>query len=394
MSTSAASVLVEPFDAYLRRRSLSAVAFTPGEAVTVAIALLRGCRRATGRFTGAVWWVRADGCPVAVEDDESPDAIAATADTLEQIATITEEDATREMLTRARESVLTRPPREWEALERRLFHHADPLPLVLGPLTPVTGAPSDPGVDAPSGGAAAWDVPAASRSPAASRDVVGPGAPSRVLALVDADLADAVQEVLREFRTRWRTSRVVRLGAMGAAAALVAVIGLLVWTSPVTPEATAVDPSPTPSDGIPRSTQAPTELPAELVTSSDSPSPPSAPVSPDRAADTTGSTAAPPPQGGAMLSDDPVTAARAVFTEVDRCADDTACVAAYEGDSTSSREPLPPGAASGDIQLIDDFGGVAVVRLAVDAITQYVTLVRQEDRWLVRAVRTVADQPS
>ncbi|MCI9858456.1 hypothetical protein [Microbacterium proteolyticum] len=368
MSSPATFLLVEPFDAYLRRRARSAVAFTAGEAVTAAIALLRGCRGATGRFAGTRWWLRADGCPVAEEEEGGPDAIAATAETLERIATITDDDTTRDMLTRARESVLTLPPREWDAVERRLFQHAFPIPLVLGPLTPVAEAP-----------------------PAPARQVTK-GAPSRMLELVDADLADAVHEVLRDVRARWRSSPAVRFGALCTAGAVIVVTALLAWPTHDGPAASAPEPSVARAAGGSPSANAPSALapstdeqPASVAPTV---TPPSLP--PDEAvSEPEQQRQASPSSPGEFVG-----TARDLFAEIDRCDGDAACVASYEEDSGFPREPLIAGADDADIHLIDDFGGVVVVGLSVDSTTQYVTLVRQEDRWLVRAVRTVADQPS
>ncbi|MGN7188858.1 hypothetical protein [Microbacterium enclense] len=356
MSSSTASVLVEPFEAYLDRRSRSDLPFAPGEIVTVAVALLRGCRQATAAFSGARWWLRSDGCPIVREEAEGPDAVAATADTLERVTAIASDAPTREILERARESVLTSPPRDWESLERQLFRYAEPMPLVLGPLTPVDREPRPAG--APDNAASA----------------------PRVLALVDADLADAVREVLRDVRERWRSSRAVRLGMTGAAGALVVVAAVLLW--PQSEDARASDPGVL-SGGVSRitaSTGEPTTAPA-----------PKAAPSISAGAETS---PAPPRSSDAPPSEDPVEAARALFTAVDRCAGDAACVTSFTEVSAGLREPLPPGSADADIELIDDFGGVFVVRLTVESTVHYVTVVRQEDRWLVRAVGTSADQPS
>lgn len=356
MSSSTASVLVEPFEAYLDRRSRSDLPFAQGEIVTVAVALLRGCRRVTGAFSGVLWWLRSDGCPIVREEAEGPDAVAATADTLERVAAIASDEPAREILARARESVLTSPPRDWESLERQLFQYAEPVPLVLGPLTPVDREPR----------------------PARTPDTVG--SVPRVLALVDADLADAVREALRDVRERWRSSRAVRLGTTGAVGALVVVAAVLLW--PQSEDARASDPGVlsggvsriTASAGEPTTATAPTAAPSISAGADASPAPP-------RSSD------APP-------SEDPVEAARALFAAVDRCAGDAACVTSFTEVSAGLREPLPPGSADADIELIDDFGGVFVVRLTVESTVHYVTVVRQKDRWLVRAVGTSADQPS
>ena len=292
------------------------------------------------------------------EEAEGPNAVAATADTLERVTAIASDEPTREILERARESVLTSPPRDWESLERQLFRYAEPMPLVLGPLTPVDRAPR----------------PARAPDNAAS-------AP-RVLALVDADLADAVREVLRDVRERWRSSRAVRLGMTGAVGALVVVAAVLLW--PQSKDARASDPGVLPA-GVSRITT-PTGEPATA----------SAPTAAYSTSAEGEAEASPTPSrtSDPLPSEDPVEAARALFTAVDRCAGDAACVTSFTEVSAGMREPLPPGAADADIELIDDFGGVFVVRLTVESTVHYVTVVRQEDRWLVRAVGTSADQPS
>ena len=292
------------------------------------------------------------------EEAGGPDAVASTADTLERVTAIASDEPTREILERARESVLTSPPRDWESPERQLFRHAEPVPLVLGPLTPVDRQPR----------------PARAPDNAAS-------AP-RVLALVDADLADAVREVLRDVRERWRSSRAVRLGMTGAVGALVVVAAVLLW--PQSKDAKASDPGVLPA-GVSRITT-PTGEPATA----------SAPTAAYSTSAEREAEAAPTPSrtSGPLPSEDPVEAARALFAAVDRCAGDAACVTSFTEVSAGLREPLPPGSVDADIELIDDFGGVFVVRLTVESTVHYVTVVRQEDRWLVRAVGTSADQPS
>lgn len=292
------------------------------------------------------------------EEAEGPDAVAATADTLERVTAIASDEPTREILKRARESVLTSPPRDWESLERQLFRYAEPMPLVLGPLTP------------------------ADREPRPARAPDNAASAPRVLALVDADLADAVREVLRDVRERWRSSRAVRLGMTGAVGALVVVAAVLLW--PQSKDARASDPGVLPA-GVSRITT-PTGEPATA----------SAPTAAYSTSAEREAEASPTPSrtSDPLPSEDPVEAARALFTAVDRCAGDAACVTSFTEVSAGMREPLPPGAADAAIELIDDFGGVFVVRLTVESTVHYVTVVRQEDRWLVRAVGTSADQPS
>ncbi|BFM23455.1 hypothetical protein [Microbacterium sp. che218] len=340
MSTATASVLVESFDAYLRRRALSAVALVPGEAVTAAVGLLRGCRSVVGRIARTTWWLTAEGRPVAIPDEAGGDPIEETASCLERLTDAAADDDTRGLLTRAHETVLTRPPREWDALERRLFAHAAPEPLVLGPLTPAHVTSPPPSIRSDEG-----------ESPLALR-------------LVDADLAEAVRESLAQLRTRWRSSPGMRMALIGTATAAVLAVALALLLP-----AGQHDPAATTATTI-------------VADSASTPTP------------TVVLSTAEPADERLPLIDDVVEGARALFGEIDACQDEPACVAAHEEDSAFPREPLLPMAAGGQISLIDDFGGVAVVSLESADVTQYVTLVRQKDRWLVRAVRTVADQPS
>ncbi|MDR6691942.1 hypothetical protein J2X55_002872 [Microbacterium sp. 1154] len=335
MSSSTASVLAEPFDVYLRRRARSSVPLTPGEAVTAAVGLLRGCREAAAAREGTRWWLTATGCPVAVEDPGGLDAVAATAEGLAHLAEIAADPPTRDLIDRARASVLTRPPRDWDALERRFFSHAAPLPLVLGPLIPsVEAAP-----------------------PVLERE----GAVGRVLELVDADLAEAARSALGGVRERWRSSRALRLAIVAGGFAAIAVIGFSLLPTEQTPDPVAsahtmVDPAPS---------------------------------------TTTPWLSEPPPVDERRpLSDDVQEIARSLFGEIAACRGERACVSTFEENSAFPRETLLADAAAGRIEVVDDFGGVTVVRVDTAGSTQYVTLVRQNERWLVRAARTVTDQPS
>jgi len=337
MNSSTAPVLAERFDDYLERRARSTLPLTPGEAVTAAVGLLRGCRGSTATREGKTWWLTATGCPVAVDDPDGHDAIAATAESLAQLATIADDPPTRDIVGRARESVLTRPPRDWDAVERRLFAHATPLPLVLGPLFPAADTTPTP------------------------RTVERESAVGRVLELVDADLSEATRSALDDLRRRWRDSRVLRLSSVGMGLAAIAVVGISLipddrGTATVPPVETVADPAPTSS--------------------------------------TPWLSDPPPVDERRPLSDDVERIARSLFTEIAACRGDETCASTHEEDSAFHREPLMADAAAGLITVVDDFGGVSVVRVETDGTTQYVTLVRQNERWLVRAVRTVANQPS
>jgi len=334
MSSSAASVLVEPFGAYLQRRARSSVDVSPGEAVTAAVGLLRGCRRVEPPAHLMRWWLSATGRPSAVFDDGGADPIAATAESLSELAAVIPDAPTRQLVQSARESVLTRPPREWEAVERRLFRHASPLPLILGPLAPV---------DRP--------VEAVTTLPTKA---------GGVLALVDADLSDAVWAAVRDLAQRWRASRPLRLTVVGVcAAALVLGVSMLMPSG----------------DGGSGSTS--------VV--------PDAAVS---AAATPAAAAAPTVDPRVPLSDDVAENARITLERAAQCQADTNCESETWEHGSPRGDALIPVTDATAVQMVDDFGGVSVVRVSDSSSAQYVTLVRRNDRWLVRTVKTITDQPS
>lgn len=332
---------VEPFAAYLRRRGASATALTPGEVVTAAVGLLRGCRSARRSQGGATWWLTAHGQPVVVPDDGASDLVSATVDDLRRLATLVPDRATQELVSRAGEAVSTRAPREWDAMERRLFAHADPEPLVLGPLTP--------------------------RTTTERTEIDPPPVAADTFFTVDGELIGVVRRSVAALRERRLTSSRIRATVVGGGLAALLVAAAVLFLP---------------------GTRSPAPIPGPTVRASPSASP-IASVVPHPSA-----TAPPPVDERVPLSDDATELARAVFADMARCGPDQDCRSALEEPSTFPRESLLPDAEHADITLIEDFGGVTVVRVADPARAQYVTLVRFDGKWLVRAVETVADQPS
>lgn len=337
MTAATPSLPVEPFTAYLQRRGASATALTAGEVVTATIGLLRGCRSAHRTDEGATWWLTAHGRPVVVSDAGAPDVVSTTADGLDQLAALAPDRATRDLVSRAGEAVATRFPREWEAMERRLFAHADPEPLVLGPLTP----------------RATVEPPVVTPAPLTGG----------VFDALDTGFLDDVRRSISRLREGWLTSSRIRAAVIGGALAVVLVAA-----------AVALLPGGRGS--------APTSAPTATASATTS-------VVPHPSA-----TSSWPVDERVPLSDDATDVARTLFAQISRCGSDLACRGALEEPSTFRRESLLPDAEHADISLLEDFGGVIVVRVADATRAQYVTLVRFNDRWLVRAVETVADQPS
>lgn len=362
MSTAVSPPFVEFLDDYLRRRTRSGLSLAPGESVTLAVGLLRGCRRAEDRAHGAAWALTARGCPVLIEDVDGEDAVGVTAAALAQLAEMIDDDD-RALIERARDAVLTQPPRAWDEAERRLFAWAEPVPLVLGPLAPRV----DDG-----------DTP----PPTLRR-------PPIFLSAVDADLATLVTSAMSHLRERWRSRRYPRALTVALVAAGVAVVLGLVLptgaTSPVAPTGSTASPSSSDRERTPDAARPATPRPSDRPTVLDPGRP--TPL-------LTGETPAPSPAESSSAEGDIVGAARELLTAYSACAGETVCEQSLREGRADPGDAPPTDPAGARISLVDDFAGLAVVRLDSADASQYVTIVREKDRWLVRAVRTVADQPS
>ena len=361
MTTDPSPPLVEYLDDYLRRRRRSGLPLTPGEAVTLAVELGRGYRRVENRPQAAAWALTARGCPVLVDENDGDDARGATAAALSQLADMLDDDG-RERVEGVRDALLTPPPAENE-LERRLFAWAAPMPLVLGPLSLRIDEAGEP-------------------SRAAAQ-------PPPLLAAIDGDLAAAAMEAVSELRQRWRRWRYARafsfaLIAVGTAA----VVGVVVpmTAPPPLPASEASPATTTPStartpDAEPSATPLPSGRPTVLDPGG--PTPLLSGETPTPSATETSSS------GEAVID-----AARALLTAYAACTGDPSCEQNVRDGKADPDEAPPEDPADARISLVDDFGGLAVVRVDDGDESRYVTLVREKDRWLVRAVRTVADQPS
>ncbi|MDF2993866.1 MAG: 5-nucleotidase/2,3-cyclic phosphodiesterase [Microbacterium sp.] len=363
MNAAPALTVTERLDDYLRRRARSGLPLTPGETVTVAVGVLRGCHDAADRARGAAWGLTARGRPLLVDAPDGDDALGATAIVLAQLAPLTASDG-RDLIERARDAILTQPPRIWEQWERRLFAWADPLPLVLGPLAP--------------------------RDDSGSAEPTSAAQTSPFLALVDADLASMASEAIRGLVTGWRTWRHRRALVFGVVAAGVAVVLAMALPAGERGTASADDRgSKTPAPAAPSTPSASPTAP-HPGDRTPPPSPESlASEAPAPDAEAPGADTSPAPP-----TDDVVAAAESLLTAWAACADDASCEQALREGRAEPGEAPPRDPREANVSLVDDFGGLAVVRLDDGAAPQYVTIVRAKDRWLIRAVRTVADQPS
>ncbi|WP_036327213.1 hypothetical protein, partial [Microbacterium sp. B19] len=352
---------------YLHRRRRSALPLTAGEAATLAVAVVRGRAAAPSRAAGAQWRITAEGRPVLVDEPGGDDVLEASVAVLDDLASLVPPDV-RPGFARLRDALLTDPPPTWDTLERRLLAVIEPQPIVLGPLSPAmpdsTPPPNVSGSDAE---------------------------PPPFLAAVRAALGRVRPRVL----------------FAGVGAAVVVVVVAMMVTTPSgepgaaasfgEPAAAAAPGGETPGAGADRREQngavssraTPTAEPTDSSSSAAESGP--ATASRDGVAPQASDTA----PGGASetTSGDLASAASAVLSSLAACTDDV-CAAPLREAPADLAEPAPLDPRNARLDVIDDFGGLAVVRLTDGERAQYVTLVRGQDRWLVRSVRDVADQPS
>lgn len=334
-------------ESLLRRR----VTVEPGEAVTVAVSLLRGVAAETsahplGSCIGT-WWLDTAGTPLFVHAHEGSAAAVGAA---ELIALLDAGD--HELAVRAIDAAAAavrdtaRIVRVLPALEDDLFAAARPRAVRI---------------DESSAGAGITRAQAreeANRSMPAWR---------RLTVAMDGSLSDLVAERVDALRQRWRrpvpakkprSRRPVLLVGVG-------VVGLVLAAGLLWPEPEGAAP-------LPVSSQA--SLPAEDA-----------------------GVAAPPVDAPAAVQEtaDPVAAARRLLAEWNACGDDACRQKLQEARIDAD----PAGAVTvADVALtvIDDLGDLTLLRAddpSGRAISQIVAIVRQNDEWVLRGIHDVAQHP-
>lgn len=335
-----------------------------GEAVTLAVSLLRGLEEVRTGWPDerGEWWLTDAGFPALVTGCGSIDAADATRAALEEVAEGRPATPWHDVLEAARRPRIA--ARELARLEDDLFAFASARAVDM------TARPSAAGEGA---GRERW------------RDDIEPAAPRTLWEQlgrhVDADLADvfsrATTAVWRRLRSRPGGGSRRRVWLLAAAVAAVVVLGGLLWPQDRSPEASA----PETVSAQPTITPASTDAPAPAVSEGgdgDTTTEPSA----------QGAPAAGPPDLVAVASD--------LLTARSAC-DQPSCAGAVMVDPSRTLAPgvvdLPSSART--VTLLDEFGGVAVLRVdAVDgtAESELVVIELVGDRWLLRDV-TLAQQP-
>ncbi len=343
---------IERLTDFVVRREAAAAPLLAGEAVTVAVSLLRGFLEVGGADVTGEWWLTDAGRPVLATDTVDRSANDGAAEVVERLAACSPHDGLwadlNALLTAPRLSRL-----EAERLEGELFQLAAPLPLQT----------------APAGSRLARELAVAGRDATAHAPTEHRSLWGMLTQHLDGSLADMLSQATTALWRRGRAHEGKRRmpWLIGATAAVVVLaVGLLWPTGEETPATAEARPSPTPT-GVVAPTSPPATVPAGPVTD------PSAPTDLVRVT--------------AELLDARVT-----------CAEDAACLARVIADPST---PMPTGAIDlpadqRGIVLLDDFGGVAVLRVDPSAATggaQLAVIVRLNDEWLLRDVQDVAEQP-
>lgn len=334
-------------EALLRRRG----SVTPGEAVTIAVSLVRGvAAEITAHPRGACvgsWWLDTAGTPLFVHAHEGPTAAVGASHLLDALDT-GDHDASARAIEAA--SLAVRDTERLVAglstLEDDLFAAARPHPLRLDEspvLAPITRAEAraDPGQPAP-----AW---------------------RRLSVAMDGSLSDLVAERIDALRQRWRRPRSDRRSLRSRRPVLlvgVGVVALVLAVGLLWPESQAAEPA---SSGAVLGTE-------------------------DAGAIAAGE---PADARAAAAGTDPVAAARALLAQWAACADD-ACRQQLQEARIDADPSGAATAAEVALTVIDDLGGLILLRAedpSGQAGAQIVAIVRQNDEWVLRGIHDVAQHP-
>lgn len=377
-------VCTERLDAFVRRRTASDAPLSHGEAVTVAVSLVRGIAALGQRGEGAdglgEWWLTDDGRPILAP------GIGDRA-----------QRATSAILQMLRSQLRDRTPLA-DAMEEALDLVADPVRLMR----------DLPGCeDSLFAAGSAEELVTSALDPRRARTVARVGEPvdpaahrsrwtQMLAAHVDADVADLASLATSSLRRRSRTRAESRPRPTGSApvrkkpwllagtmASAIVAAGLM-WPSGGGGDSpAAANTSEQMSAGLSGAPgpSTPAAAPAELHAD-----PPAAAEQPATGAPASGTGE---PDWTAMLAE-----LLAVRTA---CADDTACLAEVVEDP---RRRFPPGvvdapSAARTITLLDAFGGAAVLRidpLDGSGRSQLAIVVQSGERRLLRDIHDVAEQ--
>ena len=360
-------VCVERLEEFVRRRA-ARMPLSAGEAVTLGVSVLRGCAQiAAAPDTTGEWWLDDAGRPVLATDASTQRAFDTSAAVLEQVTV--DPPVERTWATALRAVTAERiSVRELEAAEEALFAVATPEPLGTVSLNPRGAAEIAPRADGSPSAYGAHETGEAPRPPLWQSLVAG----------VDNDLAETVSRAttavwrrLRRAETTKRASSRRAPWLVGGAVAAAVLAGGALW-----PTASGVA----------------TEEPADVMTAP-------APTMTGEGAGASPTPAGPQgaPTAGSSGGTDLAQVAGALLDSRIACGGAPDCLATVVADATTLPEgaiDLPAGERT--LTLLDDFGDIAVLRLdAADGAhpSQMVVILKRDEKWLLRDVSDVAQQP-
>lgn len=346
----------ERLDRLLDRRERSGERLHPGEAVTLAVSIGRGLAElATARVRGAdawpegEWWLTDAARPVFVAGAGGAAADACSYTLWERIAALTADEMVRRAVSRLAEAEEQDRP----AAEAALFAAADAAPIAFASFEPARVRSLDVA-------AALADAPAP-----ASRGRLARLLEQHLDGGIVALLSDAAHATSRRLRGRRPRPWMLAVGA----AALVLLVGA-VWPTG--------EPSAATADGDQASAGASPAVTSPAVTSPSVASPSATLSSPPRSP----SASAPP---------DAVGETTALLDAWAACGGEEACIAEVVEDPAAAwvarSVDLP--AEGRRVTLLDEFGGVAVLRVTGpddEATARLVVIVESSGRWLLRDI--------
>lgn len=381
-------------EVFLGRRAAAEAPLSAGETVTLVGSMLRGVVEVADRSVSGRWWLTDEACPIFAPGEGAGCAEEAVA----IVARLRESSSDRAMDRLLGEiagaagdwRVVVRSAERWES---ELTELAAPRPLSreefasASVVTIETHRSRQP-----------VDVGATGEQPGAARQVwariadLAVGAGRRVIEL----LPRRRKVWLRLGGQKAAHGAKVRRGRVllaGAAAAAVVLAGGLMWPPSDSDSAATEHPigataDQRSSEGGSRPTASPGASPGAVATPEADGSPPGAASTPD-----------PSPTPDALKDGSAQQRAVALLEDVADCeeAGDAVCEdAVVDGSGALVQKRLTGTDVKRPVTAVEDYGDVSVLRLGPsgDRGEQMLVLVRQKDRWLVRDVYDVADQPS
>lgn len=349
-------VCVGPFSPFLARRLERGDPLSPGESVTAGVSLLRGCgeliaARGDDAFTlTGDWWLTAEGKPVFAAGSGSRTLRETTSGLLSDLSVASARaHAWQEAISAVGAHRPSHPA--WQRAEEALFEIAVPLPLDTAErarsATPVRATVTSSGWEADEVSSPIW---------------------ATLGRYVDADVTELVSRTVRDVGRRWREVMARRRAPLvwGAVATVAVVVLGMAWPAGggSTPDSTASTPSATASPTEPRPTPA----------------------------------GSPGASGGESGDQELTVIAAELLDAVIACGDDDACASGFAAspDVAAKFDAVAVSPERRSVVLLDDFGGVAVFRVGRtdrEAPDHLLVIASENDRWLLRDITEVAQQP-